>query len=214
MIHSGRNGVPKGFSRGAPLVGALCLAICVTLVGCTLPGAAPVPIIQTTPTPTPAPITPIPAASHYTTYTNTLYHYSVDYPSNWIVPSSNPAVANFIAANYDPAIYTPTLVEPPFFKVEIDAAANPAYTAPLAVFHSAVTGPGAPKASILVSNQTFLAGWYATKVVWNTTAAPTPTITYLVQVGQFLLFIYQTNATHGDPSPVFTHFLQSLVIYG
>lgn len=213
MIHSGRSGAQKGFMRGAPLVGALCLALCLALVGCNLPGAASVPVIQTTPTPTSAPITPIPAATTYTTYTNTLYHYSAGYPSNWIAPSSNPALANFIIANYDPAIYTPSVVEPPFFKIEIDAVANPSYTAPLVIFHTAVSGPGAPKATILVSEQTFLAGWYATKVVWTTTAAPIPTITYLVQVGQFLLFIYQTNAVKGYPSPVFTQFLQSLAIY-
>jgi hypothetical protein len=209
-IRSGRGATLKELSFGALLIAVLTIA----LVGCGINlNVNAIPTWTPLPTPTPMVITPI-AASGYSTYNNTLYHYNISYPSNWIAPSTNPAVQNFSVANYDQEIYQPSVVLPPFSKVEIDVYANPKYVASTVLFQTVVGSPGSPKATVISQQQTMLAGWYATEVVWSTAANSTPTITYLVQVRNYILFIYETNAVKGQPSPVFAHMLNSLSIYG
>lgn len=209
-IRSGRGAILKELAFGALLMAVLTIA----LTGCGINFTVnAIPTWTPLPTPTPIVITPI-AAGNYTTYNNTLYHYSVSYPSNWIVPSANPAVQSFIVANYDPELYQPAVVLPPFSKVEIDANANPQHFAPISFFQAGINSPGSPKATMVSQQQVTLAGWNASEVLWYTAANKTPTITYLVQVGNYILFIYQTNAVKGQPSPVFTRMLNSLSIYG
>ncbi len=209
-IRSGRGAILKELAFGALLMAVLTIA----LAGCGINfNINALPTWTPLPTPTPIVITPI-AAGSYTTYNNTLFHYSVSYPSNWIVPSANPAVQSFIVANYDPGLYQPTVVLPPYSKIEIDANANPQHFVPMSFFRAVINSPGSPKATVVSQQQVTLSGWYASEVVWYTTANTTPTITYLVQVGNYLLFIYQTNAVKGQPSAVFTKMLNSLSIYG
>lgn len=209
-IRSGRGATLKDLSFGALLMAVLTVALAGCGINLTV-GA--IPTWTPLPTPTPMVITPIPAGA-YATYDNTLFHYNVSYPKNWIVPSVNPAVQNFIAANYDPEIYQPAVVLPPYSKIEIDANANPQHFQAMSFFRAVINSPGSPKATVISQQQTTLGGWIAMEVVWSTTIDTTPTITYLVPKGNFLFFIYETNAVKGQPSPVFTHMLNSFYFNG
>lgn len=212
----------REFYAGVALVATFCLALAgcgasaaATPTATTLPSPTTPATITTIPTQQPPsrPPTPIPAGT-FTTYTNTLYHYSISYPSNWVVVNGTATSQAFNLLNYDPQSYQQPSTTPPLLKVEIDAVANPSHLAPLDFFTQSISGPGEAPATITSSQATALAGRAAEKVIVTVAPSQYPDITYLIPMGDTMLIITQNDAQGGQPSPAFTQMLNSLSITG
>ncbi len=225
MLHV-RRLVAKGPRSGALITLALCLALagCASASGGASSGASSgtatateQPTATSTQTAAPAGPQPTPIApGNFTTYTNTAYGYSISYPGTWYVEGATPTSESFIVFNYYPPTFQQPAIAPPLLKVELDAVPNPNNLSDLDLFKQTASGPGQPQATIISAQATPLANDTATMIVWSSAASLYPTITYVLipRHATTALFISQSNATGGQPSPVFTRMLASLTITG
>jgi hypothetical protein len=217
--------MPSHRRPARPPRGALALAILALSLGLAAcaPGASGTPsatapatntITPATPPNAPQP-TPLPTGS-FTTYTNTAYGYSIAYPRDWSVEGADATAPSFIVFNYDPQTYQQPTSAPPLLKIELDAVPDLNTTPALDLFKQTLSGPGQPPATITSAQATPLANDTATLIVWTSAASQYPTITYILipRHATTALFTSQSNAAGGQPSPVFTQMLASLIIRG
>jgi hypothetical protein len=170
--------------------------------------------------PAPAP-TPI-AAVQWTTYTNTSFHYSVQYPVGWYVPDTSPASNDFSLLNFDPRTYHPgadALPPPPYTKIEIRPLQGSENQTPPEAYAAGYTNNplAAPECS-RTATQTTIAGHNALQVVqWPAASGYGPPTTFpqvfyyvVVGTGQPLLSLGEAYSPGGQPSPPLARMLASL----
>jgi hypothetical protein len=209
----------------------LALVLCAMMAGCSSTGggqanvasASPTntvapPTATTQPQPTTPPPTPFPAGT-FVTYTNTAYHYSIPYPSNWMLDNANTTTSQYFDVynyNYHLQQFQTPYLPLPLFKVEVGAASNPSHLAPLDFFKQQISQPGqaGPALTIVTSQAARVAGRDAEEVVTTAGSGSNPSITYLVPNGDTLFEVSQLNSQNGQPAPVFAEMVSGFVISG
>jgi hypothetical protein len=160
------------------------------------------------------PVTP----AGWKTYTNTMYHYSLEYPANWF-PDDTSGTTDYLSIyNYDPQkVSDPEEVPPPpYNKLEIDAFTNPnklSLTDFYALFRE--TDPDSPPASSQEARSLKVAGSDALQVTqqpveWTNGRLDFPSVAYYIASGDFVLIVKEEYSTGGQPSATLTHVVNSL----
>jgi len=192
-------------------LGALLIAL-VLLAGC---GAGPA---ETNGEDTAASdATPV-AAAGWKTYTNTMYHYSLEYPENWF-PSDTSQTTDYLSIyNYDPQkVSDPEQVPPPpYNRLEVDAFTNPNKLS-LSDFYSLFrdTDPDSPPASSQQTRTLTVATHQALQVTqqpveWSGGKLDFPSVAYYIASGDYVLIVKEEYSTGGQPSATLTHAVNSL----
>lgn len=210
-------------------VALLILVLCGMAAGCGSAGGGQADATSTSPTdsvapptattqpqPTIPPPTPFPTGT-FVTYSNTAYHYSIPYPSNWMVDSTTTATSQVYDVynyNYHLQQFQTPYLSLPLFKVEVAALSNPSHLAPLDFFKQQISQPGQAGGTpaIASSQAARVAGRDAVEVV-TTQSSFSATITYLVPNGDTLFEVSQFNSD-GQPAPVFAQMVAGFVITG
>lgn len=161
--------------------------------------------------------TPVVAAG-WKTYTNTMYHYSLEYPANWF-PSDSTQTTDYLSIyNYDPLkVSDPEDVPPPpYNKLEIDAFTNPNKLS-LPDFYALFreTDPNSPPASSQQTRALTVANHQALEVTqqpveWTGGKLDFPSVAYYVGSGDYVLIVKEEYSTGGQPSATLTHVVNSL----
>ena len=161
--------------------------------------------------------TPVVAAG-WKIYTNTMYHYSLEYPANWF-PDDTSGTADYLSIyNYDPQkVSDPEEVPPPpYNKLEIDAFTNPnklSLTDFYTVFRE--TDPDSPPASSQEARTLTIGDHQALQVTqlpveWTDGKIDFASVAYYVASGDDVLIVKEEYSTGGQPSPTLTHVVTSL----
>jgi hypothetical protein len=169
--------------------------------------------------------TPVMAAG-WKTYTNTMYHYSLEYPANWFPDDTSQTTDYLSIYNYDlQKVSDPEEVPPPpYNKLEIDAFTNPNKLS-LPDFYSLFreTDPNSPPASSQETHILSMNGHQALQVTqqpveWTGGKLDFPSVAYYVASdvasgaapSDFVLIVKEEYSTGGQPSPTLTHVVTSL----
>jgi hypothetical protein len=165
----------------------------------------------------PSDATPV-APAGWKTYTNTMYHYSLDYPENWF-PSDTSQTTDYLSIyNYDPLkVSDPEDVPPPpYNKLEIDAFTNPNKLS-LPDFYALFreTDPNSPPASSQQTRIVTVAEHQALEVTqqpveWTGGKLDFASVAYYVASGDYVLIVKEEYSTGGQPSATLTHVVNSL----
>jgi hypothetical protein len=170
--------------------------------------------------PAPAP-TPF-AEANWTTYTNTSFHYAVQYPMSWYVPDTSPTSNDFYLLNFDPRTYHPgadALPPPPYTKIEIYPLQGTENQTPAEAYAAGyMNNPLAAPECSRTTRQTTVAGHTALQVIqWPAASGygpPTnyPQVFYYVVIasGQPLLSLSEAYSPGGQPSPTLARMLAGL----
>lgn len=221
----------------------LSLLICaLTLAGCTTSGTTgaqtqptntstqptqPPPTATSTPIPT-CPANSIPAGgttteptivpSGWTTFTDTPLHYTIQYPSNWIVPNGPCPGAAFDVYNHVPVPSSGAPAFPPGgFHILVDPMPNPSQVSASAL--SAIARPNmpdGPPCAAYALQPTQVAGHNAMIASCPGGSAssgegdPNQGITYFIPDGSTMLTITQRDLINGQPSSVLAQMVASL----
>ena len=187
-----------------------------------VPSSGPCPnLVMGTATvpPSPAP-TPMAAAS-WTTYANTTYHYSIEYPASWFVPDTSPTQVDFGLWNFNWRMYHPgsdDLLPPPYNKIEIEMVANAQQQTPRQ-YQSAqmqMPGPLTIPACSQTLRDTTVGGHVALEVIqwpisgYGGPAITYPEVSYLISDGAMLVWAGEYYSPGGVPSPTFARMVASL----
>lgn len=200
---------------------ATATATLAALPTATPSGPCPNKVLATaTVPPAPAP-TPI-AGTQWMTYTNNLFHYSVQYPTNWYVPDTSPASNDFSLLNFDPRTYHPgadALPPPPYTKIEIRPLQGTDGQTPAEAYAAGYpNNPLAAPECSRTTTQTTIGGHDALQVVqWPAASGYGPPTTYpqvfyyvVSGTGQPLLSLSEAYSPGGQPSPTLARMLASL----
>ncbi len=162
-------------------------------------------------------ITPI-APSGWTTYANTAFHYSIQYPANWFISDKSPTQQDVEIYNFDQSQVNGTedIPQPPYNKYTIDAYVNPNNLA-MPNFYTLYeqTDSSSPPASSQTQHPATVAGRASLEVIqqpvqWSGGKIDYPGITYFVPDGDHVLIIGELYSIGGQPSSVFAHMIGSL----
>ena len=161
--------------------------------------------------------TPV-AAAGWKTYTNTMYHYSFEYPASWF-PDDTSGTTDYLGIyNYDPQkVSDPEDVPPPpYNKLEIDAFTNPNKLS-LPDFYALFreTDPNSPPASSQQTRIVTVADHQALEVTqqpveWTGGRLDFASVAYYVASGDYVLIVKEEYSTVGQPSATLTHVVNSL----
>jgi hypothetical protein len=164
-------------------------------------------------------VTPV-APSGWTTYANTAFHYSLQYPANWFISDTSPSVEDIEIYNFDQSQVNGTddIPQPPYNKYTIDAYANPNNLA-MPAFYTLYeqTDPTSPPASSQAQHAATVAGRASLEVVqqpiqWSGGVIAYPSVTYFVPDGDHVLIVNEVYSLGAQPSAVFAHMIGSLKI--
>ena len=180
----------------------------------SMPTATPMLVPQPT-IALPAPITP----SSWATYTNSTYHYTIQYLANWVTPQGvSPTAASVAVFNYDPrkisGVSDQYLPPPPLMKIEVDAAPNPSRQSASDFYATnEQNDPAAPPPSTRTTQHVTVAGRAALEVAQEPYGSMQyVAITYYVPDGTTMLISTQFEVQNGQPSDVFAHMIASLTL--
>jgi hypothetical protein len=158
------------------------------------------------------------APSGWKTYTNTMYHYSLEYPANWFPDDTSGTTDYLNIYNYDPQkVSDPEEVPPPpYNKLEIDAFTNPnKLSLPdfYAVFRD--TDPNSPPVSSQQTRTLTIADHQALQVTqqpveWTGGKLDFASVAYYIASGDEVLIVKEEYSTGGQPSATLTHAVNSL----
>jgi hypothetical protein len=158
------------------------------------------------------------APAGWKTYTNTMYHYSIEYPANWFPDDTSGTTDYLNIYNYDPQkVSDPEEAPPPpYNKLEIDAFTNPnKLSLPdfYAVFRD--TDPNSPPASSQQTRTLTIADHQALQVTqqpveWTGGKLDFPSVAYYIASGDEVLLVKEEYSTGGQPSATLTHAVNSL----
>jgi hypothetical protein len=221
----------------------LTLAAALLLMGCapfdttgtqTQPAATSIAQTQPTPTPTPTPIPtckanniptggsitePTIAPEGWTTFTDTLLHYTIKYPSNWIIPNGPCPGFPFDVWNHIPISASGAPALPPGgFYISVTPMPNPSQLSPAAFAQAAQPhwedgGPPCNGPYTLTSLQ--VAGHDAVLATCPEGSEmgegdPNQGYIYFVPDGTAMLTIEQKDLVNGQPSPVLAEMVNSI----
>jgi hypothetical protein len=208
----------RGLVAGTTL-GILVTAVMFTLAALLVAGcgnATPTGIPGDGDLPDATPITPV----GWTTYANTAFHYSIEYPANWFISNTSPTQEDVEIYNFDQSQVNGTedIPQPPYNKYTIDAYVNPNNLA-MPAFYTLYreTDSSSPPATSQSEHTATVAGRAALEVIqqpvqWSGGKIDYPGITYFVPDGDHALIISELYSLGGQPSSVFTHMIGSLKI--
>lgn len=220
----------------------ILLTLALTFTGCAASGATgaqtqptATTITQAQPTPT-ATSTPLPSCpanniptggttaeptivpNGWTTFTDTLLHYTIRYPSNWIVPNGPCPGVTFAVFNHIPvpAAGAPAL-PPGGFSIEVYPMANPSQLSAAAFAQEA--RPNMPDGPPCAADYTLAPLQVAGRDAVLATCPggftqgagdPNQGDNYFVPDGTTMLVIIQRNLVNGQPSPVLAQMVASI----
>jgi len=206
------------------LVAGTALGTLVAAVMCTLAALLVAACGNATPTDLPGEgvlpnVTPI-APSGWTTYANTAFHYSIEYPANWFISDKSPTQQDVEIYNFDQSQVNGTgdIPQPPYNKYTIDAYVNPNnFSMPDFYTQYEQTDPTSPPASSQTQHPATVAGRASLEVIqqpvqWSGGKIAYPGITYFVPDAGHVLIIGELYSIGGQPSAVFAHMIGSLKI--
>lgn len=165
----------------------------------------------------PVTMTPVPA-SGWTTYSNTTYGYTIQYPANWFTSGTSSSADDIEIYNFDPSQLdsTDTIPPPPFNKDSLDAFANPSHLA-MSEYYAQyrASDPSSPPANSQTQRAATVAGRSALEVIqqtvqWSGGNIAYPSVTYFVPDGDNVLILNELYSPGGQPSAVFAHIVSSL----
>ncbi|HEY7347271.1 MAG TPA: hypothetical protein VH599_03045 [Ktedonobacterales bacterium] len=184
-----------GCSSASPVASAPAATL--TLVRTLTPTHTPTPT-PTLPPPPPQP-TPIPPQG-WATHTSARYHYTIQYPANWI------ASGDFDVWNWNPQ-QRPDLmaVNAPLLKIEVLPLSNPSQLSPLQYYTQDQQHTTGPACSDPATRATTVGGRDALEAICPSQNKDG----YWVSDGPDILYIFQINAVKGQPSSVFTQMIAS-----
>jgi hypothetical protein len=166
-------------------------------------------------------VTPI-APSGWTTYANTTFHYSIQYPANWFISDKSPTQQDVEIYNFDQSQVNGTedVPQPPYNKYEIDAYINPnnlSITDFYTLYEQTNVDGSSPPATSQSEHSTTVAGRASLEVIqqpvqWSGGKIDYPGITYFVPDGDHVLIVSELYSLGGQPSSVFAHMIGSLKI--
>ncbi len=208
------------------LLFALGVLLSALLVGCGTNTAAssptptapialqPTPTPTDTPTPTPLPTCPTPPASSQTTpispsgwatFTDTVYHYMIQYPANWIVPYGACSGMAFDVYNYDPRHVGST---PPSggLKIEVLPMDNASQLSAPDFYNQLKQQPGFTPCPAATTRSMSVGGHDALEV---SCPAQNSDVFY-VPDGLTMLAVSESISLNGKPSDVLTHMVTSI----
>jgi hypothetical protein len=173
------------------------------------------------PTATPPAPTPIPADA-WKTYTNTLNHYTVEYPATWRTFDTSATTNVFSVRNYDSAAFPAAAPPPPYNGVEISGFPNPDQKSPLELYlyQQANAEVKIPPCSQTTQTAT-VGGRAALQIVQWPGATGSgdgpilyPRVQYFVADGTTMLILSEYYSPHGQPSTIFARMIASLTVTG
>jgi hypothetical protein len=160
------------------------------------------------------------APSGWKTYTNTAYHYAIQYPANWFLADSSQTADYQEIYNFDPNQLdnAEDVPPPPYNKYSIDAYANPKRLA-MPDFYAdyRATDSSTPPANSQQQRAVSVAGQSALQVVqrpvdWSGGSIKYASVTYFVPDGDSVLILAELYSPGSGPSDVFGHMIGSLKI--
>jgi hypothetical protein len=188
----------------------------------------PTPVIDPAPcaAPTPAPQPPLASpppitASGWAIYTNTAYHYSIQYPANWEARDLADTTNSSFRVNNSHGLLGGSGPYPayPLNLISVEAVANTAQLSAADFVTNRQRNAG-PSDTPICSQETHavtVARRAAIELVqhpiqWNNGLIDFPATTYFVPDGTAILILSEVHSPGGQPSDVFTHMLASLTI--
>lgn len=159
------------------------------------------------------------SANGWSAYTNTAYHFSIQYPANWIVDSPLTTTGPITFLNYDPRQLNGAGLPPPppYTAIAIDPFPNPSQLSPLEFYHANQNvSPLGPPACSQTTRQLTLAGHAALEIAQKPTQQngyppiTFPQMRYDVADGTTIVILGEVYSPDGATSPVFAHMLASL----
>jgi hypothetical protein len=195
-----------------------------TAIPIPTPTIDPAPCAAPTPAPQPPLASPPPiTASGWAIYTNTAYHYSIQYPANWEARDPADTTNATFRVNNSHGLLGGSGPYPayPLNLISIEAVANTAQLS-AADFVTNRQRSAGPSDTPICSQQTHIvtvAGRAAIELVqhpiqWNNGLIDFPATTYFVPDETAILILSEVHSPGGQPSDVFTHMLASLTITG
>lgn len=160
------------------------------------------------------------APSIWTTYTNTAYHYSIQYPASWFVYDfdKSPTTSNFGVYNFKPDSAGGTDLFPPYNKIELRVFPTSSQQSPLDFYHAnSNNDPLSPPPCSRTVTSTTAGGHEAIQIVqWPYATDNQPPIIYpevyyyVAAPGSTLLGLFEYYSPGGHPSKPFAKMIASL----
>jgi hypothetical protein len=166
-----------------------------SLPACVTPTSLPTSSVQPTPIP----------PNGWATFTDTVYHYSIEYPANWLVPSGLCSGNALDVYNYD-SLHIGSTPPPGGHKIEVLPMDNPSQLSAADFYTQLKQQPGFTACPAETSQPMTVGGHNALEV----SCPAHNNVVFYVPDGQTMLAISESISVNGQPSDLLMHMVASL----